>query len=186
MKGFPVLTTPRLILRALGMKDVPRLLALFRDPEVSRYLSRDMSKLTVKDERKFIRRTRKGFEAGSDLHWGICEKDTGALIGGIGVSGIHRGHQSAMAGFWLGREYWGRGYMTEALGAVLSHCFNEMKLNRVWAGHFAGNPASGRVQQKCGLRYEGTHRQQFCREGRFMDSLTYAILREDFANSDTV
>ena len=55
-----------------------------------------------------------------------------------------------------------------------------MKLDRVYAEHFRGNEASGRVQQKCGLRHEGTQRQQFYKDGRFLDTLLYAILREDF------
>jgi len=177
---FPQLTTPRLVLRALERKDAPRLLELLRDEEVLRYLTLDLPMITLKAERAFVKHARKSFLAGSEVHWGICEKETGALLGGIGVHPINRRHQSAMAGFWLGKDYWGKGYMTEALRAVLGYCFNELKLNRVWAGHFAGNDASGRVQQKCGLQYEGTHRQEFCKEGRFVDMLAYSILREDF------
>jgi ribosomal-protein-alanine N-acetyltransferase len=50
----------------------------------------------------------------------------------------------------------------------------------VSAGHFEGNLASGRVQQKCGLQYEGTYRQAFLKNGRYIDEAMYAILREDW------
>ena len=176
MKGFPQLTTPRLVLRALKVQDVPRLDDILRNEEVSRYIGWG----PIKRARKFIRSTRKAFEAGRVLHWGICEKESGALMGIISLQSIDRRNQSAMAGFWLGRAYWDRGYMNEAFRAVLGHCFNEMKLNRVWAGHLEGNTASGRVQQKCGLRYEGTQRQESYKDGRFYDLLLYAILREEF------
>ena len=63
---------------------------------------------------------------------------------------------------------------------MLKYSFEERGLNRVSAGHFAGNDASGRVQQKCGLRCEGTLRQEICKGGRFYDTLMYAILCEDY------
>jgi ribosomal-protein-alanine N-acetyltransferase len=73
--------------------------------------------------------------------------------------------------------------MTEALAAALRHCFEELRLNRVYAGHLEGNGASGRVLQKCGLRYEGTQRQEVRKDGRFADNHMYAILREDYLSS---
>jgi len=174
---FPELTTPRLVLRELHVKDVPRLDELLRDEEVTRYIGWG----PIRHARKFIKGMRKNFAAGREIRWGICERSTGLLMGVIDLSHIDRGDQRAMAGFWLGRDYWGRGYMTEAFRAVLGYCFGELKLNRVWAGHIEGNAASGRVQQKCGLRYEGTQRQHHCLSGQFADSLLYGILKEDFA-----
>ena len=174
-KAFPELTTPRLVLRELRMRDVPRLDEFLRDEEVTRYIDWG----PIKHKRKFINGMRNAFRAGREIRWGICEKESGALMGVIDIY-ISRRNRSAMAGFWLGKEYWNRGYTTEAFQAVLGHCFNEMQLNRVYAEHYRGNEASGRVQMKCGLRHEGTQRQQCYKDGRYLDTLLYAILKEDF------
>ncbi|MCL2301369.1 MAG: GNAT family N-acetyltransferase [Firmicutes bacterium] len=179
---FPELRTARLVLRELHAKDVPRLSALLQDEEVTRYIGWG----PIKHRRKFIRGMRKNFLAGRELHWGICEKEGGALMGVISLHPIDRANQRAMAGFWLGRDYWHRGYAAEAFRAVLTYCFDELNLNRVWASHLAGNEASGRVQQKCGLRYEGTQRQHHGLSGRCLDLLLYGILKEDFANPSQI
>ena len=170
---FPELTTPRLVLRELHVKDVPRLMELLRDEEVTRYIGGGLVKHNVRGRRK-------AFAAGREIRWGICERERGTLIGVMDLQPINRGNRNAELGYWLGRAYWGRGYMTEALQAVLDYCFNEMNLNRVYGDHFAENPASGRVMLKCGLRYEGTHRQKVYMNGRFFDLLEYAILREEY------
>ena len=64
---------------------------------------------------------------------------------------IKREDQRAELGYWLGRPYWGQGYCTEAVRAVLDFGFGQLGLNRIFACHFARNPASGRVMQKAGL-----------------------------------
>jgi ribosomal-protein-alanine N-acetyltransferase len=71
--------------------------------------------------------------------------------------------------------------MTEALRRVLAYFFDRVNLNRVEAIYEPDNPASGRVMQKCGMRYEGTLRQFFlCRDGTYADGLLCAILKEEF------
>lgn len=55
-------------------------------------------------------------------------------------------------GYWLGRRYWGHGYMTEALRAVLRHAFADLDSPAVWGEHYLTNVASGRVMERCGLR----------------------------------
>ena len=88
-KVFPVLTTPRLILRELQAKDAPRLTALLRDEDVLRYLTLHLTNIT----RKFIAHAHKAFLAGRELHRGICEKESGALMGVISVN-INRGTEA--------------------------------------------------------------------------------------------
>ena len=183
MPAFPQLTTQRLLLRELQKKDAARLAELLRDPDVSGCLSRDFSNITVKQQRGFIKRNHKAFLQGKTLQWGICDRATGVLMGCINKMPIDRGNRSATAGFWLGKAYWGQGYMTEAFQAVLTYCFEEMHLNRVSAGHLEDNAASGRVMRKCGLQYEGTHRQALYLREQYRDVLMYAILREDYLNS---
>lgn len=68
----------------------------------------------------------------------------------------------------------------EILHTVLTYAFHKIGLNRVQAGVFAGNTASERVLQKCGMQCEGITRQKYYKNGQFIDAVQYAVLRQDF------
>jgi [ribosomal protein S5]-alanine N-acetyltransferase len=119
-------------------------------------------------------------QRGDGLTWAITDRASGTLYGAIGLT-IRAAHQHAELGYWMGHPYWGRGHTSAAAAAVLAHAFTALNLNRIFAQHFARNPASGRVMQKIGMRYEGCRRQHFLKGERFEDVLGYAILREEWA-----
>ena len=177
---FPVLETKRLTLRELKKSDAEALVAILHGEGVARWLLNNLERVTLKDEQNYIKSMRKQFLKGQLIAWVICDKATGEPMGNIGLQPIDRTHNRSSAGFCLGRAYWGKGYMTEAFSAVLDYAFGTLGLNRVSAGHFEGNIASGRVQQKCGLLYEGTHRRALLKNGTYYDELMYAIVREDW------
>lgn len=100
----------------------------------------------------------------------------------VGCMGIHPqpAHQRAEVGYWIGVPYWGRGLATAALRLIIQFGFEELKLNRIAAGHFPQNPASGRVMQKANMRYEGRLRGALYHHDEFKDEVRYAILRADY------
>ncbi|QTA82731.1 GNAT domain-containing protein [Desulfonema limicola] len=85
----------------------------------------------------------------------------------------------AEMGYWVGIEYWGNGYCTEATKKVLEYGFDTQNLNRIFAYHFGSNPASGRVMKKIGMKYEGCLRQAIKKWGKFEDSVLYGVLKSD-------
>lgn len=100
-------------------------------------------------------------------------------VGGIGLivkDDVYR--RSAEVGYWLGEEFWGRGVMTEALRAMTLYAFNTFDICRLYAGVFEYNPASARVLEKCGFTLEGRLRRAICKDGRMIDELLYALVRE--------
>ena len=101
----------------------------------------------------------------------------GTLVGAVSLR-IDRDDQRAELGYWIGRPYWGQGYCTEAVRAVLSFGFGQLGLNRIYACHFTRNPASGRVMQKAGMSREGRLRQHTKKWDAFEDVEIYAVLRE--------
>ena len=101
------------------------------------------------------------------------------LVGAISLR-LELGHERAELGYWIGVPYWGRGYATEAAGAMVGYGFNELGLNRIHARHLARNPASGRVLEKAGLTHEGFHRAHILKNGRFEDIHSFAVLRADY------
>jgi ribosomal-protein-alanine N-acetyltransferase len=70
--------------------------------------------------------------------------------------------------------------MTEAAGALLRYGFEILELNKIYASHFLGNPASGRVMQKVGMTYEGILRQHLRKDDHYEDLATYSILKHEW------
>ena len=89
----------------------------------------------------------------------------------------------AELGYWVGVPYWGRGYATEAAREMLRHGFEDLKLNRIFAGVFGGNVASSNVLRKIGMQHEGTARQHFLKWGQFLDNECYGIIASDWKSA---
>ena len=109
----------------------------------------------------------------------IVRRDDGVLVGSIGLA-VEAEHRRAEVGYFVGVEHWNRGYATEAVRAVLAYGFRELGLNRIFAHHFVRNPASGRVLEKAGMRREGVRRRHTFKDGEFLDSAVYAIVRSEY------
>lgn len=179
MMELPQIVTERLLLRALELNDAPAVQGLAGDRDIASttmsipYPCEDgMAEIWIAGHLE--RRDRD--EA---VSYAIVEKSSGALIGTVGLA-IRPEHERAELGYWLGKPYWGRGYATEASQAVLRHGFETLGLNRVYANYFIRNPASGRVLEKLGMRYEGLARQHVKKWGVLEDLVTYGMLRSDY------
>ena len=120
------------------------------------------------------------FAAGSFVTYAITLQETGVLVGAAGLS-LTPMHRQAELGYWLGVPYWNRGYMTEAVQALVGYGFTELGLNKITASHFARNPASGRVMQKLGMTQEGLLRQDVRKNDSFEDLVLYGLLAEEWA-----
>jgi RimJ/RimL family protein N-acetyltransferase len=116
------------------------------------------------------------FKRGDGIHFAIALRPQDLFIGGIGLS-IDRQNEVAELGYWIGKPYWNQGYCTEAAQATLRYGLEVLGLNRIQARHFASNPASGRVMQKSGMKYEGYLRQATRKWGRAEDWEVYSILK---------
>ncbi len=110
----------------------------------------------------------------------ITSADGGELVGAISLMQINQDNQRAVLGYWIGHEYWGNGYCTEAAGEIVRFGFEELALNRVVASHLTRNPASGRVMQKIGMVHEGTFRQDIKKWGKFEDIERYGLLASEW------
>lgn len=103
----------------------------------------------------------------------------GEAIGGIGFTLQHDvAHRSAEIGYWLGEEFWGRGIATDALIAVTDYAFASHDLCRLYANVFEWNRGSARVLKKAGYSFEGCLRKSVTKDGKTIDQLMYAAIRE--------
>lgn len=172
--GFPILETPRLILRQFVLADASRVRELAGDRAIAATTMNIPHPYPDGAAEEWIATLPELFDGGKSVHFAVTLRSTGELVGGCGLL-INELHKRAELGYWIGKEYWGNGYATEAAIAVIDYAFSR-GMNRVFAEHYHTNPASGRVLQKAGMTLEGTLRQHMVKWGEPMDMVVYSIL----------
>ena len=177
-KGTNILETERLILRPFTMDDAePMFRNWASDEEVTKFLSWPAHR-SVDETRTIVA----GWaDCGpADYKWAITLKSHGPeAIGSFCITQINEKTRMAHFGYALGRPWWNRGLMTEALAAVLDYLFDEVGFNRIESRHDVENIGSGAVMRKCGMTYEGRTRQSHLNNQGLRDMDCYAILAED-------
>ena len=170
--------TERLILRKFTLADAPAMYERWAsDPEVTKYLTWQPHR-SVEDTRAILSAWIPEYDKDDYYQWAIELKSVG-IIGSIAVVNIHESVKEAELGYCIGRAYWGKGIMPEAVKAVINFLFDEAGFRRVMAKHDTANPNSGRVMEKAGMRYEGTLRGAGYNNRGIIDIVVRAILRED-------
>ena len=180
---LPTLETEDLILRRPKRKDASDIFRYASDPEVARYVLWEPHR-SLSETRGFVRDLCRRARAGWPTSWVVTLRETGRVIGTVGFVWYSADNRSAELGYSFAREYWNRGYATQALGAVASEVFRSLPVNRLEAQHDVRNPASGRVMEKCGFRKEGILRNRILNKGEFVDVALYSRLRSDPGPSD--
>lgn len=118
-------------------------------------------------------------EQGRSVNWAIRRND-GFLVGGIGFHDFSLGKShSAEIGYWLAKEYWGKGIMSQAARKVADFGFKELGLERITAAVFHFNLGSARVLEKSGFKLEGVLRNHYKKDGRIFDGKLYAKIKSD-------
>jgi len=113
------------------------------------------------------------------VHLGIeVDGEVAGCIGFVPARDVHL--RTALLGYWLGTEHWGKGIMTRAVGLFRPVLFSEERTVRASADIFGWNPASGRVLEKNGFEREGFRRGHVTKDGRVTDLLLYGLLKEDW------
>lgn len=176
---LPTLGTARLVLRALAPSDVPALFAIFGDPAVCRYWSRPplpdlhaATHLQAEIARHFVARTL--------FQWGIAERATGAIVGTCTLAALSPEHRRAELGFALGQSVWGRGYIAEALPALIGFAFEILDLHRLEADVDPRNERSIRALERVGFAREGYLRERYLLPDEVQDAIVYGLLRREW------
>jgi ribosomal-protein-alanine N-acetyltransferase len=150
------LQTNRLQLRKLHMGDAPVIFESYaQDPEVTRYATWKPHQYVHETER-FLSACLALWRAGKDFEYAIILQEVGRLAG---MFGLHPMNFKIEVGYVLARPYWGKGYMTEVLRAVIDWAFSQPDIFRVQATCDVENVASARVMEKAGMMREGLLRR---------------------------
>ena len=178
--GTQMLQTERLILRRFVENDAE---AMFQNWASSAenliYVTWDPHP-DVEVTRNSIRNWVASYTNPNYYKWAICLKeDPEHVIGDISTVEMNETDSSCEIGYVLGKNYWGRGMMTEALKAVLDFCFTQAGFQKVRARYASLNPDSGRVMEKAGMSYLKIIANGVERKDYVADLIYYQISRED-------
>lgn len=167
-----------LVLRSLEISDADRVYELASDFDVAKTTQNIPHPYPRDGAMKFIERATQLTAEGTTMTFAIALKETNQLIGVIGI-GVTEEHNRGEMGYWIGKPYWGLGYATEAVHAIIQFCFHDLKLNKVTARALKDNPGSWRVMEKNGMTYEGTKKQHILKWGTYYDLVHYGIVKEN-------
>ncbi|MFS0672738.1 GNAT family N-acetyltransferase [Ornithinibacillus sp. 179-J 7C1 HS] len=169
------ITTDRLLLRFFQKSDaevVARLCNNYNIYKNTMYLPYPYSK---EHALIWMERHIENFNANKAYEFAITNKETGEVFGAIALSNNQSFNHGEIA-YWIGEEYWGHGFATEAAEAVINFAFKEKNYHKIFARYFTTNPASGRVMEKLGMTKEGILKEHVIKDGQYMDLVYYGII----------
>jgi len=174
------LVTERLVLRPPQYQDAKDIVRNANNLKVSRYLAFVPYPYSLKDARAFIRFCRNKAKK-KQYNFGVTLKQTGKVIGMIGLRAFDRFGKKAEVGCWLGKKYWRKGFGTEAMNAIIRFAFAKLKLVRLEAEIFVENKPSAGLVQKLGFKKEGRKRKgtRAKSTGKWHDTYSFGLLRSD-------
>jgi RimJ/RimL family protein N-acetyltransferase len=170
--------TMRLTLRPFVLEDAPKVHYICSDSEIARTTLLIPHPYPIGAAESWIISNLEAANYGTRYAFGIIRKMDSILCGCISLN-LDKLHQRAELAYWVGKDYWGHGYATEAVRRIIEFGFDTLQLQRIWAAAMTKNPASEKVMQKAGMLYEGTFRQHILKWKNFEDIAFYAILKTD-------
>lgn len=177
---FPVLSSPRLVLRQIVPDDAEAIFATFSDAEAMQHYGETIHQ-AVADSQELIRQQQHWYAARAGIRWGITQRGADEVIGSCGFYKFDDEARHAETGYELRRAYWRQGIMREALSTILAFGFQTLGLHRVEAVVNAGNDASRGLLLALGLAHEGTLRERFWWDGRLWDEWYFGLLAREWA-----
>ena len=169
----------KVLLRPVKRTDIEYFLKWFNDLEVTQYLNMSLP-MTEMAEEKFI----EGLGADKTQAFFVIEAIEGDLskpIGSTGLGSISARDHNATFGIAIGdKDYWSKGYGTEAARLIINYGFEQLNLRRISSSVFAFNERSFRMHKSVGFREEGRQREHIYKNGKFHDLIILGMLMEEW------
>lgn len=176
--NFPTLHTPVIDLVEINQSHLRDIFELFSDGRVTRFYN-VITLQKVTEAQKYIDWFQSRFAEKAGIRWGICLKGEEKIIGTIGFNNFTKNHRANL-GYDLQSGYWNKGYITEAIKAVIQFGFDILDINRIEAEVMQGNTASEKVLLKLGFAKEGILRQWMLWNDQHYDMTMFSLLKEEF------
>lgn len=176
--NFPVIETERLKLRPVLQSDIAEIYSTFSDAEALQFYGMKPLK-SEEDAFSLIEAFEKGFKSGSAIRWGIILQSEDKLIGTCGFHNWSKSDKRTEVGYELNREYWHKGFMNEALRAIIHYGFNGMEFNRIAATIRPENSSSRALVEKLGFNQEALLKEYQKAGDEFYDMYVYSLLKRN-------
>jgi ribosomal-protein-alanine N-acetyltransferase len=167
--------TKRLLVRTMLESDLPEIFACYDHPEVAKYTP-PIRWPNLEHATTWYHRRRVDVLAGRAKQFVIVAKDSERVIGTSVLFNIDATHRNAEIGYALGRDFWGQGFVREAVTEVIDYAFAALQLHRLNASIDPRNTASANVLLRFAFTHEGTTRQSYFDSGEFTDCGLYGLL----------
>jgi RimJ/RimL family protein N-acetyltransferase len=174
------LTGSNVALRKLAISDAESITEHISDKAIIKWLMVVPYPYKKSDAVRFIRSRQNERRTRKSYTFGISLKGSKEIIGIIDFSDIDWEDKKAETGYWVGKRFWGRGLMTEAVNLIAGFGFRELKLHKIYASVFAGNLASMKTLEKNNFRHEGILRDEIRKYGRWVDEYYYGLLKSEY------
>ena len=171
----------KVVLRPVKRSDIPNFLKWFNDMEVTQYLAMYLP-MTEMAEEKWLENL-SNETTGTGVHFVIEAIESGGNknIGSMGLHGINPKDHLATFGIAIGeKDYWSKGYGTEAAQLIIKYGFEQLNLHRISSSAFSFNERSLRLHRKVGFREEGRQREALFKNGQYHDLVIFGLLREEW------
>ena len=181
---LPELHTARLLLRRLRDEDIYDINEYASREEVSAYLGWT-AHLNLRETKGYLEFLQKRYRKGLHSEWGITLAESGKVIGTIGFTTVDITNESCELGYVLSSSYWGKGYMDEAVDAVLRVAFHRLEANRVTLTVLEENLPSIRFATRNGFRLEGREVNALYVKGDYRTVCRMAMLKSEYIQTKT-
>ncbi len=180
---IPNIESSRLVLRAFKQSDADDVHALLADGSIADTTFLIPKSYTKEMAEDWISTHQSEFEKRTGVTFAIVLKEASKLVGAISLIRIEEDHQAEL-GYWIGKEFWGKGICTEAAKLILEYGFRDIGVLRIYARHMTRNPASGKVLQNIGMKREGCLRKHLKKWGSLEDIEMYGALFEEWKDDN--
>ena len=178
--GTTVINTERLTLRPFQYTDDNDMLVYWiSDPKIQSLYCEPVY-VTKEEVRTLLDKYINSYKNPDYYRWAIIEKESGICIGQVAIFLVDNKNHFCEIEYALGSKFHRKGYATEAVKAILDFCFNHVNFHKVQVCHKEGNIASQGVIRKCNFTYEGTLRDFFYTDGKYVDRLYYSMLKKEY------
>jgi ribosomal-protein-alanine N-acetyltransferase len=175
--GFPVLESERLIFQQISTDDAPDIFELRTNEKVLRYSDRLPMK-NMQEAMDMVKLISDTFDKNNGIAWSMKSKETKRTVGHISFWRINKEHHRAEIGYAMFPEYWGKGFMTEAINKVIDYGFSEIKFHSIEANVNPNNLPSIKLLERAGFIREAYFKENYYFNGKFVDSAIYSLVNK--------
>ena len=173
-KTFPLIKVSKYLLRETKKGDAKFYFTYLTDKETIKYITYDIK--AISDIEKRFKDYKKQFKESKSIRWAIEDTETKKIIGEISFFNVEVDHEKGEIGYFLGREYWGKGIMSKILKVVIKYLFHDLQINRLQSTAVKENAGSRRLLEKNKFKKEGILHSYKRFRTKYFDLILYAKL----------